>query len=111
MSNVKPWFSDPENPEVDFIELLRSQESARKEVVLAAQARLVSLLRRGGQSTAEAETSLQDFGSTFGAELVQFILFETTAAVAAIAADVTLAWLDTDVSGTTIRQRLINQLS
>lgn len=72
---------------------------------------LYSAARNIGQTDAQAKSKIQDLFNTFAAEWSVYALVGADGIVTGIQNDVTLPWLDTDVAGTSIRQRLINRLS
>ena len=64
-----------------------------------------------GYSQSVLRNALEDLSRTFATEFFTYILMGSRDAATAIGADATLAWLDLDAGGITIRQRLINRLS
>lgn len=63
-----------------------------------------------GQTDAQARTKIDTLFTTFAAEWSIYVLTGSPSITTAILTDVTIPWLDTDVSGTSIRTRLANRL-
>jgi hypothetical protein len=86
-------------------------ERQRKVVVWKVQRDLYILAINLGQTDAQALAKLDALFSTFAGEWSLYILVGSPAIITAIQNDATLAWLNTLVSGVSIRQRLINRIS
>jgi len=97
--------------EDDYIGELRVARREREELVMRTQHDLAAAARGLGQTGGQIRTKVDSLFSTFASEWSIYILVGSTAIIDAIQNDATLPWLDTDVSGTSIRQRLINRLS
>lgn len=75
---------------------------------------LVDLHRFGinqGYTTNQINTALENLFETFATSWLLYVLIGSPKITDDIQNDATLGWLDTDVSGTTLRQRLINRLT
>ena len=95
----------------DALVWAKGREEARKEAVWIIQRDLFKLAKDLGQTNQQAITKVDQLFSTFAAEWAIFVLTGSDSINDAIQNDATIAWLDTDVSGQTIRQRLLNRLS
>lgn len=93
------------------VELLDLAEQVRRHRVLRIQQDLTNFGEALGQTDAQITTRLDELFLTFADEWWLFERTGSAAIITAISSDVTIGWLDTDVSGTTIRQRLINRLT
>lgn len=99
------------HPDDALLSSLHSEEWLRKETIWRVQNDLVTLALGLGQSTAEAATKVDALFSTFAAEWAIYVLTGSPAIITAIQDDATIPWLDLDIAGTSIRQRLINRLA
>lgn len=109
-NDIQLWFDHSTNPDEDFYGYLSSQEAARKRTLRKVYVDLVKLARDLGQTPAQTRNKVEGLFRAFTAEVFLFTFLGTSDLADAIAADATLPWLDTDVQGATIRQRLLNRL-
>lgn len=86
-------------------------EAQRKELYFQVLEALWKLGKDLGLSDANIFGKLDDLYLAFASEWQLFLLTGSDAIATAIQNDVTLPWLDTDVSGTSIRDRLVAKLS
>lgn len=93
-----------------FLGDMFQQELNRKLTVWQVQKVLFDVATGLGQTAEQAHTKLDALFTTFAAEWAVYVLTGSSAIITAIQNDATIPWLDTDVGGTTIRQRLINRL-
>lgn len=91
-----------------YLEIL---EARRKFTVFGIQQDLHAAAIALGQTEEQAETKIDLLFSTFAAEWSLYMLTGSPAIITSIQNDATIGWLDTDVAGVSIRQRLINRLS
>lgn len=78
--------------------------------------RIIRELEMAGQvlglDDADIQAKLNQLFSAYPGEwAIYFVTGANLAIVPAITNDTTIPWLDTDVSGTTLRQRLVNRLN
>jgi hypothetical protein len=97
--------------EEDYLQSFLAAEVQRRLAVYRLQKDLHDAALTLGQTTVQADTKIDTLFSTFAAEWAIYVLTGSPSIITAITDDVTIPWLDTDVGGTTIRQRLINRLS
>ena len=90
---------------------LETQEYSRRHLVLQTTKDLYDAAIALGQTDVQAEAKIDDLFATYAAEWSIYILVGNPTIITSIQNDATLPWLDTDVQGLTIRQRLINRLS
>lgn len=107
----RDWTDSNFSFEADYLHTLYSAEMERRIVVWKVQHDLAEAAAGLGQTYAQIGDKMDTLFSTFASEWSIYILTGATAIVTAIQNDATIGWLDTDVSGTSIRQRLINRLS
>lgn len=106
------WTSgEPGLRDEDFVDWILHEELKRKYIVWKVQNDLAKAAAGLGQNPTQIETKIDALFSTFAAEWAIYVLTGSPSIITSIQNDVTLAWLDTDISGTTIRQRLINRLT
>jgi hypothetical protein len=86
-------------------------ERERKITLWRTQRDLYTAAVALGQTDAQAEAKIDALLSTFAGEWSLYILTGSTAIVTAIQNDATLPWLNTQVAGKTIRERLVSRLS
>lgn len=107
---INQSFPDEVIPD-DWMATFRGAEATRKTLVFKIQHDIVVAAETLGQTDAQADAKVDTLFSTFASEWSIYILTGATAIITAIQNDASIAWLDTDVAGTSIRQRLINRLS
>jgi len=95
----------------DYISSIESAATTRRYRVYQVIHDLAKAAASLGQTESQIENKVDALFSTFAAEWSIYILTGATAIIDAIQNDATLPWIDTDVNGTSIRQRLINRLS
>jgi hypothetical protein len=105
------WVGDGFAFNDDALLTLYSNYQQRIELIWKIQNDLAKLAAGLGQDATQIETKVDLLFSAFAAEWAIYTLTGSPAIVTAITDDITIPWLDTDVSGTTIRQRLLNRLS
>jgi len=93
------------------ISYINAGRSLRQKTVDYVQIDLANYATSLGQTRTQIEDKLDTLFNTFASEWSIYLLVGATGIIDAIQNDVTIPWLDTDISGTTIRQRLINRLS
>jgi hypothetical protein len=86
-------------------------ERARKAILWRVQRDLYNAAVTLGQTDAQATAKIDALFSTFAGEWSLYILTGSPAIITAIQNDATIPWLNTQVDGQTIRQRLIARLS
>jgi len=106
-----PWFDGRYSEDRDYLDKLEEDEQVRKDLVRNIINDLLTLARTLGQNQTQATTKVEALFLTFAAEWNLYMFAGSTAIITAIQNDATLPWLDTDVAGLTIRQRLVNRLS
>lgn len=111
MPRFSKWEEQAYALDYDYLLDLQFSETFRKGNVWKIQNDLAKAAAGLGQTAQQIEIKVDLLFSTFAAEWAIYVLTGSPAIVTAIQNDVTLPWLDTDVSGLTIRQRLINRLS
>ena len=82
----------------------------REHVVVKIQHDLASFAVSRGYSQNQTAAALDTLFNTFATEWVLFLLVGSTVIKNAIADDVTIPWLDTNIGGKTLRERLIDRL-
>ena len=103
------FIRDPESP-LEVTQILQARQE--REAIVSELIRDLTVAAEGlGQTAAQVDAKLDALFLTFGNEWDTFERTGSTAIITTIQNDATLLWLDTDVAGTTIRQRLINRLS
>lgn len=90
---------------------LTSAISERWRALIQIQADLIRFGKTQGYTPAQISGAVQDLFDTFPQEWLAYLLASTPALANAISADITLSWLNIDVGGVSLRQRLINRLS
>lgn len=90
---------------------LEVADYSRRHLVLKTVKDLFDLAISLGQTETQAEAKIDALFEAYAAEFSIYILVGSPAITTAIQNDATLPWLDTDVAGLSIRQRLINRLS
>ena len=83
----------------------------RVHAVIGAYEDLLAFGEQQGYSEAVLNNQIELLFETFSGSFFTFILIDSSKLAEAIAADSTIAWLDLDANGQTIRTRLINRLS
>jgi hypothetical protein len=90
---------------------LKVGRSDRQEVLDRIVTDLVDFGISQAYTDPQIKGALYTFHETFALDIFLYLQVGNGTLVAAIANDVTIPWLDIDVSGTPLRQRLINRLS
>lgn len=90
---------------------LEVADYTRRHLVLKTIKDLFDAAIQSGQTDVQAEAKIDELFTTYAAEWSIYILAGVPAIITSIQNDATMPWLDTDVAGVTIRQRLINRLS
>lgn len=111
INDITIWFDSETRPDEDFHTYLSSREEERKNILRKVYTDLVILARSLGQTPAQARGVVESLFRTFTAEVFLYTFLGTDDLAVAITEDTTLAWLNFDVAGTPIRQRLVNRLS
>jgi hypothetical protein len=83
----------------------------RLSTITTIQGDLIKFALGEGFTAAQVRGALEDLFRTFVADWTLYLLVGADDIATSIQNDATLGWLDIDVSGTPIRQRLINRLS
>ena len=89
---------------------LQSERDARNAVADSIVSSLVDFGIGEGYTDTQIRAAVETVFSTFGIEFFLYLQIASGTLSAAIAADVTIPWLDTDVGGTPLRTRLIDRL-
>lgn len=92
-------------------EMLHHYEDVRRTIVHKIQQDLHTLALQLGQTEDQASSKIDTLFATFSGDWSLYILTGSPAIKTSIQNDATIPWLDTDVSGQTIRQRLLNRLN
>lgn len=109
MIDLSPWFeSVPLNNDRAGAHHFKQARRLRTRVVDRIQSDLAHFAADTGLTEAQTAAKFEELFSTFAWD--SFILVGADITTA-IANDVTLAWLDTDASGQTIRARILSRLS
>jgi len=95
----------------DLLLRIRSQRNRRGKTLIRVAVDLTRLATQLGQTGTQAREKVEALFRTFVKEVYLYEILGTDDLAVAIAADTTLAWLNVDVSGLTIRQRLVNRLT
>ena len=111
MIDLNKYFDGNSRSDQELVSDLVDQEWARKIVVATITRDLAVFAVTSGQTRAQTSAKIEQLFSTFAGEWSLYILAGSDALKTALANDVTIAWLDTDVNGTPLRTRLINRLS
>ena len=94
----------------DYVNEFFARELERKRVVFKIQYNLYQLATSLGQTPAQARNKIDELFSTFAAEWSLYVITGSPAINTAVSNDATIAWLDVDVQGTSLRQRILNRL-
>lgn len=89
---------------------IRVSQSDRNVVVRKLVNDLYSAGRTLGLTKAQALGYVNELFNAFPGEWAVYVIVGADGIITSIQNDATLPWLDTDVAGVTIRQRLINRL-
>jgi hypothetical protein len=111
MARFRTWIERSNPANEGFISEFSHREWQRKHDIWHIQRDLFDAAIGLGQTDAQATAKIDALFATFAADWSLYILTGNPAIVTAIQDDATLPWLDTDVSGQSIRARLINRLT
>ena len=100
--------TDPAEPGQGISETLFQE---RLQKVLALQSDVVSFAKSQSYSNAQVRDALNGLFTSFSLAWFEYLIIGSDNITTAITNDVTLAWLDIDAGGQTIRTRLVNRLS
>jgi hypothetical protein len=95
----------------DLVDRLYTGERRRTKNLYSVSVALTRAAVTAGQTNTQARDKVEQLYRLFATETFLYTLLGTSDLADAIQADVTLPWLDIDVSGKTIRQRLIEKLT
>jgi hypothetical protein len=110
--DLTPWF-DNSDPIGDRLGARHFKDARirRFRTVDKIQADLATFAQGLGQTETQTAAKLETLFSTFPSQWTLYLLVGSTAINSAIANDVTIGWLDFDVNGTPLRERILNRLT
>lgn len=111
VSRYQDWVDNKFSLADDYLRKLERQEEDRKFIIAKIQNDLATYAASLGQTSVEIENKVDALFNTYAIEWVTYRAIGDPTIITSIQNDTTMPWLDTDISGETIRQRLIDRLS
>jgi len=93
-----------------LIKYLRDYRRERQQNLDTITHDLIDFAIAQGYTNGQLQGALETFYETFSAQLLVYIQIGGTALQTAVTNDATIAWLDLDASGQTLRTRLVGRL-
>ena len=110
---ISKWRLPDSSPrrETTLVRYISRYRAERQEVLDSIVHDLTDFAIAQGYTDPQIQGALETFFETFAPYVTAYLQVGGSTISDAISNDVTIAWLDTDAGGETIRERLINRLS
>ena len=111
MINLNEWYAGTTSSVTDRIAVVGAAREEALDTIDKLVGDLVDFAVGQGYTVQQARYAVEDLFRTFVSDWFLYTLIGSNDIVTAITNDATLAWLDIDAGGQTIRTRLISRLS